>query len=517
MEELNELISKLNKKEISLIANYLEHLTLKKKEDSKMMMFYNFLVKRSRKDPSAHECANYVYGKNADGKFRMLKSKMRSRILDALVMDKNISASFKGDSSLALSLRARKRVMDLNYIIFSKGVLSIVPELIDEIVAIGIKYENYSSILEALKLKKYLKGFTKNLEEFLETNKRIAFYEYCDQAKGRAADHYYKLIARKDFQSSWSPTVIEKYLQEAIIELKRDFKYTQSGFVGYYLKILEIAYFQNQDDYMAARNSSVELLSIIKKYTSVYRKERVAIAFDNIGECDIFLCDFERAVSNFRSAQAIFPKHSQNLVLAQEMEFKALFYWNKFEETGKALARLKGEIDMSIGDFRISKYSFYHACILFKQGNYKDALREVSQHLELSKDKAGWDIALRVLGIMCNLEMERMDEAALQEESLRKHIDRLKKEKQEISQRDILIGRVLHESAKKGFMFSSLPAKTIEKIQALAGSDKKYRWQPLIPEMIPFHAWIAEKAKLQLPKPRVEKSVKRKLKKVNLN
>ncbi|HEY6160839.1 MAG TPA: hypothetical protein VI112_06435 [Bacteroidia bacterium] len=517
VEVLIDLVGRLNKQEISRVRNYLEGLDLKSRKESKLLALFDLIVKRRKGNLNADAFSLHLYGHKADGKFRMIKSKLRSRILDALVLDRSIEMVENIDPVTQSSLKSKKRVLNLTYLYFEKGNIPMVGELVDEILSKGIKFENYVAMIEALKIKKYIKGFVTNISDFQNINKQIANYEYALQARERAADHYYRLITRIDFHAGSNKQEIEGDLREAIIELRRDYKYTSSGQVGYYLKVIEIRYFNLMEDYLAARNSSIDLLEIIRNNPSVYRRQRVGIAFGNIAECDVFLADYERAVSNLAASQKIFPLKSPNFLFSKELELKAWFYWGKYNEAEKALKVLRENTNMSIGDFRISKYSFYHACILFKQQKYKEALKEVSQHLELSKDKAGWDIALRVLAILCNIELQRLDEAAMQEESLRKHIDRLKKEKQEISQRDILTGRVLHELAKKGFMFSSLPAKTIEKLELLSGTDKKYRWQPLIPEMVPFHNWVAEKAKLGLQKAKVEKSAKRKLKKVNLN
>jgi hypothetical protein len=69
-----------------------------------------------------------------------------------------------------------------------------------------------------------------------------------------------------------------------------------------------------------------------------------------------------------------------------------------------------------------------------------------------------------------------------------------------------MILRVLKAFARKGFMFADADEKTRELIGQLSGTDLKYGWQPLGPELIPFDEWAVEKLKLK--KVRSKKQVK---------
>jgi tetratricopeptide (TPR) repeat protein len=500
LEALNNLIAKLNKEEILLVRQYLEHLNLKKKNDRLLITFFNFLVRNRGRSPDQDKCARFLYGRGSDGKFRMIKTKLRSRLLDALQLDKSLAVNKILDPIDLAGIKMRKRIVDLNYIMFTKGSIPMALEIIDEVVSKGMKYENYLPMIEALRMKKYVRSFCAGIQEFEAINKQIAFYEYCDEVKAKAADYYYKFIARVDFKSSLDKKTYQKYLEESIVELNRDFTYSKSGQVGYYLKLLEYDYFLSLMNFEAARNVGVELLSVIRAYPSVYRKQRVGIAFDNIGQCDIALRDYEKAISNFTAAQKFFPAHSVNFVVSKELEMKACFYCNSIALAEKALNEIMNSPGVALlGDFRSSKYPYYQSHILFKKGKYKEALKEITQQLEIAQDKSGWGIHQRVLAIMCNVELQRFDQATLQVEALLRQVDRMKHPgkdstgvKLELSQRDALIVKFLVGLSQKGFMYTNLKPEQIKLLEQLA-HEKDLQWEPLTPELIPFHEWISAK------------------------
>jgi hypothetical protein len=88
---------------------------------------------------------------------------------------------------------------------------------------------------------------------------------------------------------------------------------------------------------------------------------------------------------------------------------KTLFYSGDLRSAERVLVDVVGEPALLMaGDFRHSKYQYYYANILFKKGKFKEALKEISQQLGISKDKTGWEISVRVLAILCNMELERL-------------------------------------------------------------------------------------------------------------
>ena len=124
----------------------------------------------------------------------------------------------------------------------------------------------------------------------------------------------------------------------------------------------------------------------------------------------------------------------------------------------------------------------------------------ISQHLEMSKDKTGWEIGIRILSIMCHIEMGNDDHAATQIKNLELHIWRSKSEGEEISERDAKIVCLLKDLSQNGFQSNNLKDKTMKIFVDISGNDKKLKWEPLGHELIRFDTWLGGKLGLKVKK-----------------
>ena len=128
----------------------------------------------------------------------------------------------------------------------------------------------------------------------------------------------------------------------------------------------------------------------------------------------------------------------------------------------------------------------------------------LARKLELSQDKMGWDIGVRVLAILSLVEKEAFDEASLYVHSLKKQIQRLsnlsadKSGASPVSERNRLISKFLQLLDSKGFRFEQLTDKAHEILEKLHSADKPHRWEILSPELIPFHEWAGSKFKVKV-------------------
>ncbi|MGQ0826758.1 MAG: hypothetical protein ACT4ON_00030 [Bacteroidota bacterium] len=365
--------------------------------------------------------------------------------------------------------------------------------MLNEIIELSKKYEFYFSLIEALRFRKTSKGFLKGEKDFNKINKEIAFYEYCNQALYKANDYYYRLIMRTNFYAKKDNVKMNIFLKESIADIKKDYKYTGSSLVGYYLKLLEMAYYENLENYSLAKKSCTELLTIVKNNKSVYRKSRLCTIYMNLCQYNIFLHKYKESVNDAKLAQSFVPLLSSHYLVSKEWEFNALFYENRIDEAEHLIISLIEKASEIPGDdFRISRYRFYHAAVLFKKENYKPAFKELNKQLEISKDKEGWGTAIRLLTIMALIEMDRLDEVSSRLDSLRKHIER-NTEKENTRERERIILRVLQSLENSGFRLNLEDKKIAGYLKLLSGNNKVYNWQPLSSELIPFHQWFSEK------------------------
>lgn len=497
MEELHSLLHSLSRAQIRLLRNYLTCFSSRGESEAKTLLLVEFLLKSTSCVPTVEDCSMVVYDTPADAKILKLKSRLKGKILDSLLLDINLDKKALLDKSELMTVKLRKKIAQLNYLFFKHGAKPLVKQMLDEIVVLSKQYEYYSGLVEALRFKKNFKGFRIGEKEFFTIKKEMEFYVACSNAVTKAQDCYYLMIMRTNFQANVNPKSIQSFLRESIGDLKKEYEYTQSANVGYYLKYLEQSYFENSKDYYSAREACLEQLAIVNNNVSVYRKQRVGIIYDNLAQYDILLGQYERAINNAVAAQKHFIKKSTNYFVSKEVEFYALFYSGLYARAKSASSVLLSAVPFQSGDFRNAKYSFFRANVLFIQGEVREAFKLLNKKLELSKDKSGWEIAIRILTVMCHIEQEDYDYVTQLIDSLRRHIDRQGKQS-EIKERDKLIVKVLQQMSKRGFAQGQVSEKEIHLLRQLAGNDKKCKWEPLTPELIPFHEWAVKKYRIDL-------------------
>jgi hypothetical protein len=135
-----------------------------------------------------------------------------------------------------------------------------------------------------------------------------------------------------------------------------------------------------------------------------------------------------------------------------------------------------------------SKFIYYEACVLFATNQFKPALQLLSKSLKIEKDKAGWNIGIRVLMAMVFIELNKIGEASTCIATLRKHIERISKRK-EIKERDLLILKLLRELEKDGFKRNEKNKTAAKLFAELSDKNKPTAWNYYTPELIPFHEW----------------------------
>ncbi len=493
MKAIHSLIHSLNKGEQRIARAALTAFSSRKDSSTKSLELFDFIAKNKDHIPSNSECAAHIYKDAKDKRFKMLKLRFRRKLLDAMSMDINLYKVDVFNATELENVKARKKIAQLFYLYFSKGEQAILKNLLNEIIDLSKKHECYPPLLEALRFRKNTKGYVKNESDFNKINEEIAFYERCNQAVDKATDHYQRLIMRSNNYARTDHTKMQDYLKESIIELKLDYEFTKSAMVGYYLKVLEMAYFENDENYLSALESCNSLLTIVKNNKSVYKKFTLIVAYLNACHYSIFLKQYKEAVKNAKLAQSVVSAGSHYL-LSQEWEFNALFYENQLQEAESLILGLIDKAAKIQGDdFRLARYRFYYAGVLFNKANYKAVLKELNTTLEISKDKEGYGTSIRVLTIIALIELERFDEASSRLDTLRKHIER-NLEKENERKREKIILHVLQLFETSGFNPKIAEnKKIITALQLLESDDKIYKWQPLGSELIPFHIWFKGK------------------------
>ncbi len=176
------------------------------------------------------------------------------------------------------------------------------------------------------------------------------------------------------------------------------------------------------------------------------------------------------------------------------MEILAEFHRGNLRGAEKASEQLKNKIIIFDTSFYKHLISFYQAHIHFLFFRMRESLKSIQNLDVFEKDKAGWNLGVRLLRIMNFIEMDKLDTAELHIESMRKHIERTEKSGIKVRKRDKTILKILIELVKQDFNFQKTLMKKADLIALLGSTEFEYCWEMMKHEMIVFHVWFKAKA-----------------------
>jgi hypothetical protein len=490
MEKLHFLISNLSEPQKKILKVHLKYLAIKKGQDTQSLKLAEILMHAGETIPSLEECSRQIYGKMNYGAIQKAKSRLMKKIKSVLVYDDGMEKRGSDEEALVRNGILIRWKTTLFHILLSKtGNSPLLINIMDEIIRMAKDYEVYSTLIELLNFKKWMVGYRQGETVVREMNEEINFYKRCNDALMKAVDSYYLGVIRSDFSNNNNKRAFQQFLRNTIAELKEEYRFTSSPMVAYYTKNLEIMYYESGDNTETTREVLLELLGIIKNNQSVLNKLRVANIHCKLASCDIRLLNYDQAIQNALAARKNYIKNTANYYTAIDFEFLAQFYQQNFDKSRTLCLLLLKSTEKQMGDFRYAKYLFYQANVFFMQAKFKEALGVLNLKMELSKDKQGWDLSIRILKIQTLVALERIDEASTHTESLLKQAGRAVNQNA-LNPRIKLIIRTLRMLNHEGFSGSRVRLK-LEKYHHTLLTSRNYEWEPLASELIPFEKWLS--------------------------
>ncbi len=495
MEKLHFLIQALTKPQWKILKVHLKYLSVRKDSHSQMLKLAEILLRSDHAPPSLEECSILIYGKMNYAAIQKIKSRLLQRIKSLLVFDVGMEKRSSQQEDLDRYGVTIRWETTLYQILYNRtGNSPVLRNTMDGIIRLCREYEYYPTLVEILNNKKWMTGYRQGETVMAKINEEVSFYKRCNDALTKAKDYYFLSVVRSNFTTKDDRIAFQKFLIDSIAELNEDYNEVKSPFVAYFIKHLEIMYYKSGDNLGVTREVCRELINIVRDHKSVFSKQRLAVVYGTIAVCDLKLGDEYLAIENAQAAQKYCLRNSENYFAAIEYEFIARFYLRELDKCKVICSNLIKSTRKEMGDFRYAKYLFYQANLFYLQGRFKEGLTLLNFKLELSRDKLGWDISIRILRIQLLLELGRMDEASSHFESLSKHVSR-SNITDTIRPRDKVILRILRLLNNEGFSLNRIRTK-IEQYCSMLTHEKDLSYEPLSSEMIPFHHWLESHYKL---------------------
>jgi tetratricopeptide (TPR) repeat protein len=280
-------------------------------------------------------------------------------------------------------------------------------------------------------------------------------------------------------------------VDKALKQMSSDLKKTNSQEVSYFIHMFKIQSLENKNDYKKAISYCNNLIKLLKQSKVSYTKERIGFLLSNLSYFNVFIKNFKAAAKFAKVGCDYLYADSHNSLRFIQLEFYAHFYGNNYLEASKCIEIMLKFNLSETGEFRNSQFIYFKAYLLFCKKEFQGSLKLLREHLEIEKDKAGYNISLRILLTMIFIQLNKFYEVSKILAALKKYIERSSKTK-EIKQRDILIVKLLRELEKDDFKINEKNKKAALLLAELSDKDKPTAWNYFTPELIPFHEWVKD-------------------------
>ena len=485
---LKQVVANMKPHEIKVAQKFIvAFYSTNSRNSNKSLKLFRLIHKKP--DISLEEAKQLVSKTSNKASFRRLVVRLCEKLMEVIVLDHTIHKQGTFSKSLLTRMEIQKKI-NQSIIFRTRGLSELSYDYLEQVIEKAKMYELYDELVTALVFKQQLEGLSKGGKAFYRYNEDIDFFNRCRQAFNNAENWYYRHFLEVDASGLNNDKL--GLLTEAIAELEEEYEYTNSARVGFFLYTLKMEYFLVVEEYQISCETGIKLAKLIQENPSIYSKGKLGITYSNLSDNELFVHDFESSIEHSKLGQKLFGLKGFNFEVTKEVEFRAHYYNGDSEQAYRVISELLEITDPKANSFHYSKRAYLKACVLFLQGEYRKSYFLLQETKEIEKDKEGWNIGIRVLSIMCHVEMTLLDLADSEIESMRKHIQRLKGHGN-LRRRDQTILTILLRLEKHSFNFKVVYEQYQELFELLKSPEKDLRWEVKTPEMIIFPDWFMAK------------------------
>jgi len=486
--ELKGLISTLRSNELETAKKFVvafdSNIT---RRNNKSLKLFKLILKKP--DVKKVAAIRHVGKDVQERSFDKLVGRLKSKIFESLALNVNLDRRDLYSSNYRINKLLRKRLTEAD-IAFGKNILDLAVEMYDKIIATGKRFEIYDVLLNALLTKQQIQGMTKGPKEYYLLSDDVKLYSRCVTALQSGKDWYYRHFIEAEKSGLNNDKV--SLLMQAISELRVEYEATDSQNVGYYYFILMMEYYLAVEEYGKSCDVGKKLVVLMGQSMHLFSKAKLGSAYSDLADNQLYVFHFGESVKNSILARKFYKLNSYNFKTTKEIEFLAEYYQGQLESSLSVVNELLETTDLNRTPFHYAKRVYLKACVLFMQGEYRKSYFLLQDTKEIEKDKEGWNIGRRIMSILNHIEIDLLDVADSEIESMRKHIGRLRA-LDSVRKRDKIILQLLMQLEKHSFDFKKVYELHQESFKALASTEKDLRWEVKTPEMIIFHKWFEAK------------------------
>lgn len=422
--------------------------------------------------------------------FNKFLTRLRDKIFDSLTLRQNILR--KGNYSEWYQAR---QLVTKNWILITNllgrgNQRSANLLLIDQIQKCEI-YELYDLLVSLLRIKLEWDGLAHGQKAFSGLSKKIKDAEIKRDAVYLALEWNTRFYMAADRKASQNEQV--GLLTEALSELQRLYNATESSTVGQYVHLFEMEYYQALGDYDSAGKSAKKMVEVINSSPALRSDIKLSSAYANLAYNCLLMHEFDACQENIELSLRGAGVGSYNYVAIKSLQAQAYYFQGNLNAAWEESDTLLQSDLIRVAPFERSKMVYLQACILFNRGQFSKAYEYCnSEYALMDTDPEGWNVGVRILSIMCLMEMQLLDLADLSIDSLRKHLSK-NAEEHEFTTRDKAILKILRNLERTSFDFAKTYFNHQYLFYELESDLSDFAWKIRSHEYVVFHHWFLDK------------------------
>ena len=426
---------------------------------------------------------------STDDSFNKLIRRTTERLQESLIIDVNIRRKDAYNDIFRLKFLLLKKNMQCQ-ILIARGLVKQPLNMVNNSIRKAKKYELYSEIIELIRTKQTILSRLKGITDYRELSTELEFYENCRSLFNESRKFFEELnltglsILNKKSES-------EKYLNN-ISKIYSNYELTSSKNILSYYYLLQIEVCKIGNDHYGLIKNTKCLISEVTNSPVLYSVNRLSYLYNELAKSNLNVLDFQSTQdsliesSNYISLKSVFYLNNQ-LLSVRLNNLKLDFFTSE-----KLATNILNEGLTKSQPYYNSMFTIHTAVAYFGLKQYKEAQSILLQKNEIEKDKEVWNVWIRIMRLLCSIEMLKLNLIDYDIESFRKYLERTSKQ-YEVRERDRLVLKVLQELDKNDYNFSLTAIVVADELEKLKSTNKKYAWNPDSPELILFHDWFESK------------------------
>jgi hypothetical protein len=480
MQLIYDIVKKLKKQEIRHIRHLIKHASF---EYEKMGKLFELVTRYDERDESFY--SQKLYGKEPDNTFRVTKSRLKRMLENVVLNDKSLTG-YSAESTNA-RLQAKKKLLQ-GEILLGRGAYDASKNLLLQVVAAARKYEfHHEQFLAELLLYRNLsvrtsvREFEKNTEELLLLNARYA------QINEAIILHYSisNLLANLTVEDEGLVAVREK-----VDRMKGITESTGHPLVKNLYYQSEITYLQVSGKYPQALDFCKRYLELVNQDPSQYSLQRVAAANVHLAQVSLRIHMIDDAEKYANAALDIFSPEEINYLKVLELSFRIAFYAADFPKALTHIDTALGHPQFEASRMLAAKWHYFHACVLFKMGKFREAYIKLNDTSPLLTDKYGMNLYIRMLEIMIMFELDNFDLMETKILNMRQFVKRTQRTQE--AHRPISLVKILMKWHKNHYDFQKTLAGTKSQLAELHALQALQAPNNPDQELIQLETWMFE-------------------------